>query len=192
MKKTPSLVLSISLYASLALSCAPMTTSADDGPLQEVSKSQRSGATEARTFTREEYAAAAAKMNKMVEAGEASQEDVNRRLGEMRRTMKRADGQNRSKVSSEREKMAGVRKRIGIAIESGKITPEQGRARWTAYMESQNKKAPAAAQKRYDSAIADLFRMVEEGEVTADQALQRLKRMRARMEKAESTSGARD
>ncbi len=140
---------------------------------------------EARTFTREEYAAAAAKMKKMVEAGEASQEDVNTRLGQMRRMMKRSDGQQKAKVDSDRQEMAGVRKRIGIAIESGKMTPEQGRARWEGYMESRNQKAQTVAQETYDSAIAKLFHMVEEGEVTADQALRRLRGMNARMKKAQ-------
>ncbi|MDP6849340.1 MAG: hypothetical protein QF524_00225 [Planctomycetota bacterium] len=191
MKKFPSFVLSFSLCASLALSCTPMATSANDAPREEASKSQHNVTAEARTFTREEYAAAATKMKKMVAAGEASQEDVDARLGRMRRAMKHSDGEKKSKVISDQKEMAGVKKRIGIAIKSGKITPEQGRERWAAYMESRNETAQTAAKERYDAALAKLLLMVEKGEITADQALRRLKGIRARTEKAENNSGPR-
>jgi len=149
-----------------------------------------------RTFSREEYAAAASRMQEMVEAGEVSQEDVNRRLGEMRRMMKRSDGQKKGKLGSQkskvdqrsnREEMAGVRKRIGIAIESGKMTPEQGRARWDAYMESRSPDARGIAPEAYDAALTKILQMVEEGEVTAEQAFRRLQGMRARMQKSEGS-----
>ena len=162
------------------------------GIRRRLAKSESKGERPARTFTREEYEAAATRMQGMVEADEVSQEDVDTRLGRMRRMMKRSDGQQKAKVDPDRQEMAGVRKRIGIAIESGKMTPEQGRARWDGYMASRNQKSQTVAQENYDSAVAKLFHMVEEGEVTADQALRRLRGMNARMKKAKEGSDRQD
>ena len=162
------------------------------GLRRRLASSESNNEQPARTITRGDYAAAAARMKEMVVAGEASQEDVNRRLGEMRRMMKRSDGQQKGKVDATRKEMAGVRKRIGVAIDSGQLTPEQGRARWDAYMESRSPDARRTSPETYDTALAKLLHMVEEGEVTAEQALRRLQGMRARMQKSEGRKDHQD
>jgi polyhydroxyalkanoate synthesis regulator phasin len=59
-------------------------------------------------------------------------------------------------------------------------------------MDSRSPDARRTAPETYDTALAILFHMVEEGEITAEQALRRLQGMRARMQKSEERKDHQD
>jgi beta-lactamase regulating signal transducer with metallopeptidase domain len=87
---------------------------------------------EPKTFTRAEYAAAKEKMDGMVKAGEASQEDVDTRLGQMRRMITN-DGQAKTELnskSSEDVDWTKIESRIEGAVEAGELTREEADARY--------------------------------------------------------------
>ncbi|MEC9477251.1 MAG: hypothetical protein VX764_09455 [Planctomycetota bacterium] len=79
-----------------------------------------------RTFTRQQYADAQARMEKMVEAGEITAEQMKQRLGEMR---KRIGGTTEKKETSQRtftrQQYADAQARMKKMVEEGKITAEQ-------------------------------------------------------------------
>ncbi|MCH2106966.1 MAG: hypothetical protein MK291_10025 [Planctomycetes bacterium] len=140
---------------------------------------------EAKTITRAEYAAAKEKMDEMVKAGEASQEDVDTRLGQMRRMIasdqSERGGETRSRGAEDFD-WDEVKERIEAAVEAGEVTREQADARYKAIEERLEAGGETAekvsARVEYANAEAKIKAMVEAGEVSAEDAELRLKQMR--------------
>jgi len=82
-------------------------------------------AEESRTFTRAEYARAKKKMDGMVKAGEASQEDVDTRLGQMRRMISKDRGeQGEESRTFTRSEYARAKKKIDGMVLAGEVSQE--------------------------------------------------------------------
>ena len=83
-----------------------------------------------RSVTRQDYAEAEAKMEKMVQAGEITAEQMRERLGEMRRMMGRPSEKKTGTVT--RQQYAEAQAKMEKMVESGEITREQMRERLAA------------------------------------------------------------
>ena len=149
--------------------------------------SQESQSEEHKGFTRGEYARAKKNIDGMVKAGEVSQEDADKRLGQMR-NMIRSEGRGKTKlVAAEEFDRAETEylRRIESAVEAGEITREEAdekyegiKARLDAGGETA---ARASARLDYANAEAKIKAMVAEGKVSQEDAETRLKQMRERM-----------
>ena len=146
--------------------------------------SQEPQSEEHKGFTRGEYARAKKNIDGMVKAGEVSQEDADKRLGQMR-NMIRSEGQGKTKlVAAEEFDWAETERRIESAVEAGEITREEAdekyegiKARLDAGGETA---ARASARLDYANAEAKIKAMVAEGKVSQKDAETRLKQMRER------------
>ncbi len=146
-------------------------------------RSERGG--EAKTFTRAEYAAAKEKMDGMVKAGEASQEDVDTRLGQMRRMIVRADAAPQREERREFD-WESTKERIEAAVEAGDITREQADARYEGIKErlelGEEKRGESKGEEfDWESTKERIEAAVEAGDITREEADAKYKGIEARL-----------
>jgi len=149
------------------------------------------------TDLRSRYQDAADKMAEMVKAGEITPEQMEIRLGEMRKRM----GESSERSPSD----AGMRARTWLeetgreirnAVENGDLTPEEGRAKYAeaelrvkerleSKESSENRvqhevsdENQRARRTRYQQAAERMAEMVKAGEITREQMDARLERMK--------------
>ena len=149
-------------------------------------------AEESRTFTRAEYARAKKKMDGMVKAGEASQEDVDTRLGQMRRMIVRADAapQREEARTFTRSEYAAAKEKIDGMVAEGKVSREDADTR-LGQMRRMIVRADAAPQREerkefdWESTKERIEAAVEAGDITREQADARYEGIKKRLELGE-------
>ena len=123
-----------------------------------------------RTFTKEDYKQASAKMARMVKAGEITREQMQQRLNRMKKAM----GESADRGASDADKRARRARyqeaadKMAEMVKAGEITREQMEARL-----NRMKKAMASKEDRSDDCIAlrkKLGEAVRSGEMTREEA----------------------
>ena len=128
-------------------------------------------------ITRQDYAQAQATMQKMVDAGEITKDQMDARLGEMRKMI------GRSQPQVTRKDYADAQAAMQKMVDAGEITKEQMDARLVEMRKMIGRSQPKITRKDYDDAVAKMTKMVKDGEMTREQMQQRLDRMKAAMAK---------
>ena len=151
-------------------------------------------AEESRTFTRAEYARAKKKMDGMVKAGEASQEDVDTRLGQMRRMIATDRNEERGEARTfTRSEYAAAKEKIDGMVAEGKVSREDADTR-LGQMRRMIVRADAAPQreerKEFDwtGVKKRIESAVEAGEITREEADARYKGIEARLKAGGETA----
>jgi polyhydroxyalkanoate synthesis regulator phasin len=133
-------------------------------------------------ITREDLAAAKKKMRAMVERGEVSEEDVRRRLGEMRRMIGQ---QRREKEVEPAVDWESIKKRVERAVDRGDMTRREADAKYREIKEGikarKRLEDRRITREEYAEAEAKMKAMVEAGEAPAEAVRIRLREMRQRM-----------
>ena len=127
------------------------------------------------SITRKDYADAQAAMQKMVDAGEITQEQMDAKLIEMRKMI------SRSQPSITRKDYADAQAAMQKMVDAGEITQEQMDARLIEMRKMISKSQPSITRKDYANAQAAMQKKVDAGEITQEQMQQRLDRMKAAM-----------
>ena len=122
-------------------------------------------------MTRADYAAAEARMKKMVEAGDLTEQQMIQRLDRMKKAM--------VKTITQKEYDAAVA-RMTEMVTSGEMTREQMQKRLDRMKKAMAQPAPFT-RADYAKAQADLRKLLDEGKITEAQMKQRLDRMRQRI-----------
>ncbi|MAB81948.1 MAG: hypothetical protein CMJ24_00745 [Phycisphaerae bacterium] len=130
--------------------------------------------TKERTFTRKDYAEAEASMQKMVEAGEITSEQMQQRLDRMKKMVTKEQTFTRRDYADAEAKMQKM-------VEAGEITREQMQQRLDRMKEMMRKENARITRQDYADAEAKMQKMVEAGEITREQMQQRLDRMKEMM-----------
>jgi hypothetical protein len=145
--------------------------------------------TRQRTVTRQDYAEAQAKMEKMVQNSEITAEQMQQRLVEMRKMIGRSsEPKESSQRSVTRQDYAEAEAKMEKMVQAGEITAEQMRQRLAGMRKMMGRPAePKETRQRtvtrqdYAEAQAKMEKMVQAGEITAEQMRQRLIEMRKMM-----------
>ena len=156
---------------------------------QQDSEEQGSGVkkeTRQRSVTRQDYAEAQAKMEKMVEAGEITAEQMRERLAGMRKMIGRPSEKTETRQGTvTRQDYAEAEAKMEKMVEAGEITAEQMRERLAGMRkmigrpsEKTETRQGTVTRQDYAEAEAKMEKMVEAGEITAEQMQQRLAGMR--------------
>jgi len=131
-----------------------------------------------KTITREDYAAAQAKMQAMVDKGEMTEQQMREKLVWMRQMI------GKSKATSKtitREDYAAAQAKMQVMVEKGEITQAQMDERLMGMRRMIGKSKVAdktITREDYVKAEAEMKKMVAEGKITEDQMNARLNRMR--------------
>ena len=125
-------------------------------------------------ITRKDYADAQAAMQKMVDAGEMSKEQMDARLIQMRQMI------GRSQPQITRKDYADAAAKMTAMVKSGEITKEQMDARLIEMRKMIGRSESQSTRKDYADAVAKMTAMVKSGEITSEQMQQRLKAMRSK------------
>jgi len=133
------------------------------------------GVQDKRRAARQEYADAQAAMQKMVDAGEITEDQMNARLKRMREMIS-ASGKKQSDPRKEYEEAVA---KMTEMVKAGEITREQMQQRLDRMKAAMDASAKARiTRQEYADAQASMQKMVDAGEITEDQMNARLKRMR--------------
>jgi polyhydroxyalkanoate synthesis regulator phasin len=135
------------------------------------------------SITRKDYADAQAVMQKMVDAGEITQEQMDARLIEMRKMI------SKSQPSITRKDYADAQAAMQKMVDAGEITQEQMQQRldrMKAAIAQQSK--PKMTHKDFPAAVAKMIEMVKSGKMTRKQMQQRLEAMRDEAPQADSST----
>ena len=121
-------------------------------------------------ITRQDYAQAQATMQKMVDAGEITKEQMDARLVEMRKMI----GRSQPKIT--RKDYDDAVAKMTKMVKDGEMTREQMQQRLDRMKAAMAKQSKSKiTRKDYDDAVA---KMVKDGEMTREQMQQRLDRMK--------------
>jgi hypothetical protein len=138
-------------------------------------------------FTRQDYAEAQAKMQKMVDAGEITRAQMKTRLGEMRSMIGKGTSKTKTRTGITRQDYAEAQAKMKKMIDAGEITRAQMKTR-LGEMRSMIGKGTSKTETRaevtrqdYAEAQASMQKMVDAGEMTEEQMNGRLNRMRKMM-----------
>ena len=124
------------------------------------------------SITRQDYADAQASMQKMVDAGEITKEQMDGRLARMRKMF----GQSQPKVT--RKDYADAQASMQKMVDAGKITKAQMDARLVEMRKMIGRSQPQITRKDYADAQASMQKMVDAGKITKAQMDARLVEMR--------------
>ena len=147
------------------------------------------------------YEAAVQQVQAMLDAGEITEEQANRRLQGLRaRTEAGERAETSSGDAAGAARYEAVVQQVEAMLEAGEITAEQAEQRLTrlrarmapAGERAETSSGDAAGAARYEAAVQQVEAMLEAGEITAEQAEQRLTRLRARMQGAATRGRAPD
>jgi hypothetical protein len=127
---------------------------------------------------RRDYADAQASMQKMVDAGKITEEQMQQRLDRMKVAITA-----QSEPSITRADYAKAQADMQKMVDAGEITKDQMNARLGEMrrMIGASGEAQRAFRKEYEAAAAKMAEMVKAGEITREQMQQRLDRMKAKM-----------
>jgi thermostable 8-oxoguanine DNA glycosylase len=128
-------------------------------------------------ITRKDYADAQAAMQKMVDAGEMSKEQMDARLIQMRQMI------GRSQPQITRKDYADAQAAMQKMVDVGEMSKEQMDARLIQMRQMIGRSQPQITRKDYADAVVKMTAMVKSGEITREQMQQRLDRMKAAMTK---------
>ena len=179
---------------------------ATEAPGAEANDAAQAGDSDDAAAGAARYEAAVEQVQAMLDAGEITAEQAEQRLRRLRTRMAAA-GERAEAGSGDAEGAAEAARRYEVALQqveamldAGEITAEQAERRLTglrARMEAAGEQAEtssgdAAGAARYEAAVQQVEAMLDAGEITAEQAEQRLTRLRARMEGAAGRGRAPD
>jgi len=135
-----------------------------------------------RTVTRQDYAEAEAKMEKMVQDGEITAEQMQQRLAGMRKMIGRPSEKPRTVTRQDYAEAEAKMEKMG---QDGEITAEQMRERLAGMRrmigrpsEKTETRQRTVTRQQYAEAQAKMEQMVKDGKITAEQMQQRLASMR--------------
>jgi ABC-type sugar transport system ATPase subunit len=147
--------------------------------LSERSKAIYEGEQDKPGITRQDYADAQSEMQKMVDAGEITKEQMDARLARMRKMIGRSQPQ-----VTQKDYDNAVAKMTEM-VKTGNMTREQMQIRLEA-MKKMMAKETTITREDYANAAADMQKMLDEGKITEEQMKQRLHRMRLMIGKDKS------
>lgn len=151
---------------------------------------------DSKTITREDYAKAESKLRKAVAEGKISGEDARKKLAGMRKQMeqqhKRGEGNEQAEREHAprkitREDYARTEAQLKKAVANGRISEKDAKALLNGMRKAmakqskqgEHQRAPRKiTQKDYNQTEAKLFRAVENGRISGDDARKRLAEMR--------------
>jgi polyhydroxyalkanoate synthesis regulator phasin len=167
------------VYARLAMGLESGRLSVDEALaiLEERSIAIHEGEQGQPSITRQDYANAQTAMQKMVDAGEITKEQMGARLARMRKMI----GQSQPKVT--RKDYADAQTAMQKMVDAGEITKVQMDGRLARMRKMIGRSQPQITQKDYDNAVAKMTEMVKSGEMTREQMQIRLQDMKKMMAK---------
>ena len=140
-----------------------------------------------KTITREDYAAAQAEMQAMVDTGEITEDQMNARLNRMRQMIGKSKSAGKSIT---REDYAAAQAKMQAMVDKGEITQAQMDERLMGMRRTIGKSKATdktITRKDYATAQAEMQAMVDKGEITEQQMREKLVWMRQMIGKSKAT-----